>query len=744
MFADVIVDISHKNVDRPFCYRVPDAILPDIHIGSKVEMPFGQGDRVRTGYVIGLNENPTDEIEESRIKDLRGVVKGSVSAEENLIALAAFIKEQYGSTMIHALQTVLPVKREIKTREERMIHAGVPELTLQQGALEALKKKQKAKARLLEELVTSSRINYSLVTGKLNVPAQTVKSLEKAGFLTIEVVKTEELPFTFRREDTRPNALSDEQQHILDTVKRDRENGEIKNYYIYGITGSGKTEVYMGLIEECLKEGKQAILLIPEISLTYQNLQRFYHRFGNKVSVVHSKLTDGEKYRQIKRAMDGEISIMIGPRSALFTPFRNLGLIIIDEEHEPSYKSESMPKYHAREVAIKLGELTGANVVMGSATPSVDAFYRIQNGELPMFRLSRRLTGGELAKVHVVDMKEELANGNKSVFSEILKSMITKRLEDGEQTMLFLNRRGYAGSVVCRECGEVIKCPHCDISLSQHMGGKLVCHYCGYETESVKKCPKCGSVRIAGFRAGTEQIEEQIHKTFPQAVVLRMDADTTKKAEDYESILSKFASGEADILLGTQMIVKGHDFRNVTLMGVLLADMSLNGSDYRSAERTFQLLTQAVGRAGRGELASDAVIQTYQPEHYAVTFAAAQDYEGFYEEEIAYREFLDYPPAGHMLSVQFFGPDWKRLSQLSLGICREIEPMLVEKASVSQIGPGKAALGKKKDIYRQVVYYKCKDIGRLIAVKDYIEKRIGSLSLNGEQIQFDMDPMNSF
>ena len=742
MFADVIVDISHKNLDRPFCYHVPESLQDEIRIGNRVEMPFGLGNKVRTGYVIDLKDEPTDEIAPERIKDLAGIVKGSVSAEENLIALAAFIRQQYGSTMIHALKTVLPVKKEVKTKEERMISACVPVLTLQQGAMEALKKKQKAKARLLEELMLSNRISYSLVTGKLNVSSPTVKALERDGFLTIEVTRKEELPFTFRKEEDERPVLSEEQQLVLDTVAADRANGEIKNYYIYGITGSGKTEVYMGLIEACLKEGKQAILLIPEISLTYQNLRRFYHRFGKQVSVVHSKLNDGEKYRQFRRAMDGEISIMIGPRSALFTPFRNLGLIIIDEEHETSYKSESMPKYHAREVAVKLGELTGANVVMGSATPSVDAFYKIKNGELPMFRLSRRLTGGELPTVHIVDMKEELANGNRSVFSETLRGMIADRLNQGEQSMLFLNRRGYSGSIICRECGEVIKCPHCDISLSQHMGGKLICHYCGYETTMVRKCPKCGSLKIAGFKAGTEQIEEMIHKTFPQAVVLRMDADTTKKAEDYEAILSKFASGEADILLGTQMIVKGHDFKNVTLMGVLLADMSLNGSDYRSAERTFQLLTQAVGRAGRGSLPGDAVIQTYQPEHYAVTYAAEQDYEGFYEEEIAYRDFLEYPPVGHMLCVQLFGPDWKRLSKLSLGICAEIEPIL--ESDVKQIGPGKAALGKKKDIYRQVVYYKCRDIERLIAIKDYIEKRLGSLSLNQEQIQFDMDPMNSF
>ena len=746
MYADVIVDISHKNIDRPFCYRIPPESEGQITIGTKVRIPFGKGNTERCGYVVALSDVPSDEIPEDRIKDLLGVAERSVSAEENLIELAAFIRERYGSTMITALKTVLPVKKEIKKKEEKMIVSAVPVLTIEQGIMEAERKKQRAKVRLLRELLNNEKISYTLVTGKLNVSSPTVKSLEKDGFITIEVNTGSTLPFGFRNGKEEKPELSAEQNVIIDEINKDRVAGIAGQYYIHGITGSGKTEVYMRLIEDCLKDGKQAILLIPEISLTYQNLQRFYKRFGEKVAVMHSKLTDGEKFEQFTKAREGAVSIMIGPRSALFTPFTNLGMIIIDEEHESSYKSETTPKYHAREVALKLGEIAHATVVMGSATPSLESYYRIQNGEIKVFKLTKRLTGGTLPDVHIVDMKEELAAGNKSVFSRKLKSLMEDRLEKGEQMMLFLNRRGYCGSILCRECGEVVKCPHCDISLSEHRGGVLMCHYCGYTTDPVRICPKCGSNKIAGFRAGTEQIEESIHKIFPQAVVLRMDADTTKKSEDYENILSKFAAGEADILLGTQMIVKGHDFKGVTLMGILLADMSLSSNDYRAAERTFQLLTQAAGRAGRGDVPGETVIQTYQPEHYAITYAAAQDYEGFYEEEIAYREFMDYPPAGHMLCVQFFGPDWTRLSRLSVGMTDEVKEKLpaFAEANVKQIGPGKAALGKKQDIYRQVVYYKNASVEPLIAIKDYMEKRMTEISVIKEQIQFDLDPVNSF
>lgn len=455
---------------------------------------------------------------------------------------------------------------------------------------------------------------------------------------------------------------------------------------------------------------------------------------------MNSSLSAGEKYDQCERARKGEIDVIIGPRSALFVPFENLGLVVIDEEHEGSYKSESMPRYHARETARYLADLKGASLVLGSATPSLEAYYLAQKGEYELFRLGSRLTGGSLARVYIADLRQELREGNRSIFSRKLKELMEERLAKKEQMILFLNRRGYAGFVSCRSCGLVMKCPHCDVSLSKHMGGKLVCHYCGYETREPEKCPECGSPYIMGFKAGTQQIEQNLCKTFPGIRVLRMDGDTTRQKGSYERILSAFAEGEADVLLGTQMIVKGHDFPNVTLVGVLAADLSLNENDYRAGERTFQLLTQAVGRAGRGSKPGEAVIQTYRPDHYSIQWAAKQDYNAFYEEEILYREMAQYPPVSHMLAVLVTTENreegWKLIQQLS---------ELAGKAQgVSVIGPSEASIGKINDCYRFVVYCKASEYANLIRVKDEMEKHLDAPGRRTENVQFDFDPMDRY
>lgn len=741
-YAEVIVDISHENVDRPFTYGIPQHLQGQIALGSKVEIPFGKSNRMITGYVVGFTEHI--DFDESRVKDISALCEKSVSPEEKLIGIASFIKEKYGSTMITALKTVLPVKKATKAQEKKSVIALKDESELYKASLIAKSKNQRAKVRLLQALCESPRIDYSLVIGKLNVSAQTVLSLQKQGILQIETERSYRNPISFRGGETKKVSLSKAQQEIVDAVEKDYEAGNPGKYLIHGITGSGKTEVYMELIAKRIEQGQQAIFLIPEISLTYQNVVRFYRRFGDKVSIMHSRLSAGERFDQFERARKGEVSIMIGPRSALFTPFSNLGIIIIDEEHEGTYKSETMPKYHAREVAEEMAGRAGAALVLGSATPSLESYQKAKNGEYVLFTLKERLTGGTLANVNVVDLREELKAGNKSIFSRRLKELMEDRLEKGEQMMLFLNRRGYSGFVSCRDCGEVIKCPHCDVSLSEHnRGEKLVCHYCGYEQPAVKKCPSCGSNKVAGFKAGTQQIEEALHKQFPMAVVLRMDADTTKHKDDYESILSKFANREADILLGTQMIVKGHDFPGVTLMGILAADLSLSNNDFRAAERTFQLLTQAAGRAGRGELPGEVVIQTYQPEHYAIVRASEQDYEGFYEEELAYREFLLYPPAANMMAVQLSGPDEKALERLGQRLAKEVKAIEFD-SMPAQIGPAKANLSKKSDLYRQVIYYKHKDYEELVHIKDRMEECVRLWEIKRESVQFDFNPMNTF
>lgn len=758
-YADIIVDISHEKLDRPFQYRVPERLSGRIDVGCCVTVPFGNANRMLKGYVVALSDRCN--FDEARIKDIADVAEKSVDIEDRMIALAAFIRKNFGGTMIQALKTVLPAKQTVKKLEHRRVERVIDKEEAISLLGECERKHRTAQARLLRELIDQEGLPYEWITGKLGISASTVKSLENAGVIRLISDFSYRSPVkgsletadgssdggssasgSSAAEGSVVRKLSPKQQYIIDEFIKDLDAGIRSNYLIRGITGSGKTEVYIRLIDEVIKRGKQAIVLIPEIALTYQTLLRFYKRFGDRVSVMNSTLSAGEKYDQCERAKNGEIDVIIGPRSALFTPFRNLGLIVIDEEHENSYKSESTPKYHAREVAFEAARLGGASVVMGSATPSVESYYRSKNSEFRLFTLDERLTGGELPKVYTVDLREELKGGNRSIFSIKLQELLADRLSKGQQSMLFLNRRGYAGFISCRSCGEVMKCPHCDVSLSEHRGGKLICHYCGYETVKPKLCPKCGSKYILGFKAGTQQIEDKLKELFPGVRTLRMDGDTTKTKDSYEHILSAFSNGEADVLIGTQMIVKGHDFPNVTLVGVLAADLSLGAGDYRCGERTFELLTQAVGRAGRGTLPGEAVIQTYQPDHYAVVHAAEQDYEGFYEEEILYRELSGYPPIAHMLAVQVYGKNEESTKQLANRLAYVVKcKRTQEQPSSVVMGPAPASIGKVNDVYRFVFYIKDAQYDALVAVKDLLETELKRLN-PAEMVQFDFDPVS--
>lgn len=736
LYADIIVDISHEKLDRPFQYRVPKCLAEVLEVGMCVMIPFGRGDRLIKGYVTEISEQC--KFDPTRIKDIAGIVEKGVSVEDQMIALAAWIRKNYGSTMIQALKTVLPAKQSVKKLEHRHLERIMDREEIISLLGECERKHQTAKARLLKELVDQEQIPREWVTGKLGISASTIRSLVQAG--AIREVSETGYRNPVKIEDAREhrNSLSDAQRRIVEEITNDIDAGRRETYLIHGITGSGKTEVYMQLIEEVLRRGRQAIVLIPEIALTYQTLLRFYRRFGDRVSVMNSTLSPGEKYDQCERAKRGEIDVIIGPRSALFTPFPNLGIIVIDEEHESSYKSESAPKYHARETAMEVAKLHGASVVLGSATPSLEAYYRAEKGEYRLVKLTERLTGGTLPKVYTVDLRQELKEGNRSIFSRKLQELLADRLARGEQSILFLNRRGYAGFISCRACGHVMKCPHCDVSLSEHKNGKLVCHYCGYSEPKPKICPKCGSKYISGFRAGTQQIEEKLRELFPNVRTLRMDADTTRTKDSYEKILSEFANGEADVLVGTQMIVKGHDFPKVTLVGVLAADLSLSVGDYRAGERTFQLLTQAVGRAGRGELPGEAVIQTYQPDHYAVVHAAAQDYEGFYEEEILYRDLMQYPPVAHMLAVQIFAREEDAGQRLAERLAEAVKTM-----EIAVIGPAPASIGRINDIFRFVFYVKQEKYDKLVQVKDVLEDKLRIWQPGRESVQFDFDPINT-
>ena len=753
MYANVIVDISHEKLDKTFQYSIPDELLCDIRPGVCVDIPFGS--RTITGYVIEVTDEP--EYDPARTKPLIGIKANSVAVEAKLIALAAWIRRNYGSTMNQALKTVIPVKKQAKEQVSRSIALKIDKVRARAQLALCEAKNQKAKARLFRALLDADEgadLEYSFVTGKLSVSAATIRALEQSGFIEVITQTGYRNPVEHMSVNTYDKVLNAAQQSVVDAIEGDIASGLRNTYLIKGVTGSGKTEVYMELIAHCIQSGRQAIVLIPEIALTYQTVMRFFSRFGNRVSIINSRLSNGERYDQFERAKNGDIDIMIGPRSALFTPFSNLGLIIIDEEHENSYKSESVPRYHAREVAIEYARMSDAIVVLGSATPSVDSYYKAKTGVYRLLELDTRVDDRPLPKCEIVDLRQELREGNRSILSTRLQELMEERLHNGQQTMLFLNRRGKSAFMSCRACGFVVKCPHCDVSLSEHSGGVMVCHYCGYRQPVPKVCPSCGSKYISGFKAGTQKIEAMVAKRFPQARILRMDYDTTRAKDSYEKILQAFSNHEADILIGTQMIVKGHDFSNVTLVGVLAADMSLHVNDFHAAERTFALLTQAAGRAGRGKLPGNVVIQTYDPDHYAIQTAKEQDYEAFYDKEIEYRRLMNYPPVWNMLLIHITSADESECGSVAQRVHDTAAQMIshIEKSQspddrhqIQLIGPADATIAKVNDIYRKVIYMKTSDYAALISVKDGIEQAVkADTAMKNANISFDFNPMSGF
>lgn len=745
IFADIIVDISHEKLDRPFQYIIPESLEDKILIGSAVKIPFGKGNRIIPGYVIGITEIPSWEVD--KMKEILSVEEKKITLESELIQIAWFIRETCGATMNQALKTVIPVKSKTKEIEKAEISLAQDYQTPEkwQELLEHYQKKHAAvRIRLVEALMKQTVLNQEYVKNVLKISSSVLKEMEKGNIITVKRTRTYRNPLTFLddyRTDTDKDAdvsLNEGQKQIVESICSDSSMVHL----IHGITGSGKTRIYMELIRRTLLEGKQAIIMIPEISLTYQTVKRFFDVFGDRVSIIHSRLSPGERYDQLERARHGDIDIMIGPRSAVFTPFSNIGVIIIDEEHESSYKSETIPKYHARETAIFRAGLHHARVILGSATPSVESYYKALHGEYRLHTLSFRASGA-VAQVSVADLRAELEAGNKSIFSRRLASLIEDRLAKKEQIMLFLNRRGYAGFVNCRKCGEVLQCPHCDISLTYHSGERLACHYCGYTTRMPQLCPSCHSRYIAPFGTGTEKVEALVHKQFPSARVLRMDADTTAAKGSHERILSQFAAHQADILIGTQMIVKGHDFPLVTLVGIIAADLSLYAQDYRASERTFQLLTQAIGRAGRKSDHGEAVIQTYHPENYSIVAASRQDYKEFYNQEILYRTMSGYPPVMQIMAILITSDQLEDGRAAGEWLKTELEHM--QDADCHVIGPVDAGIFKLKDRYRTVLYLKHSDIHALTGIKNKLELKLKTCkTAEHTDIYFDLNPMTGY
>ena len=531
----------------------------------------------------------------------------------------------------------------------------------------ALSKRAKAQARALETIADSSSIALSELSELCSVSKQTVDALVKKGYVEYkkEVIRGDFLKDYSVAECVR-KTLTPTQKNVVDRISQSIDKNDYHTYLIHGVTGSGKTEVYLNLIEKTIENGRQAILLVPEISLTPQMVSQVVSRFSGRVAVLHSSLTVKQRYDEWKKIKDGNVDVAVGARSAIFAPFDNIGLIIVDEEHENTYKSEQSPRYNAVEIARFLSNQHHSTLVLASATPSVDSYYKAMMGKYTLLEMNTRIGNVSLPEVEIVDMRKELKNGNMNIFSSRLTELIRDNIDSGRQTMLFLNRRGYSNAVSCRNCGFVMKCPHCNVSLTYHKtNGKMICHYCDYMTELPSKCPSCDSKYIKHFGTGTQKVAETVEKLFPDATYLRMDADTTSERTSHEKILKKFKEENINILIGTQMITKGLDFENVTLVGVLAADMSLNQEDYRAGERTFDLITQVCGRSGRGKYPGTALIQTYNPDDETIILSEKQDYKSFYNKEIEFRKLLIYPPFCEFVNVTFTDSDEKKAKKTS-------------------------------------------------------------------------------
>ena len=736
MFADVIVDISHEAVDRTFEYIIPENLEGSVREGSQVYIPFGKGNKLRLGFVINIKKRAVFPI--ARLKNIDSIAPKSTTVEANMLELADFIRTNYGGTMNQALKTVLPVKKKAAPIVEKYICLTADNETVKTALAAYERKKNVAKLRLLKELASEKVLPHSIVKDRLNISESTLKSLEKDGMIKVDIKTNLRDAIDVKAEQDYAIILNEDQKACVDGIWDRYLDGDKRASLIHGVTGSGKTEIYIELIDRMIKQGRQAVVLIPEIALTYQTVLRFYKKFGNRISVINSRLTPAQKHDQLEKARRGDVDVIIGPRSALFTPFADLGIIIIDEEHEGTYRNENVPRYHAREVAIKRCELTGGIVVLGSATPSVETYFKAEQGEYQLYTLAARAGGATLPDVEIVDLREELKSGRRSMVSNRLYDLINDRLQKGEQVMLFINRRGHSSFVSCRECGTAIKCPHCDVSLKYHRNGKLMCHYCGYEIPMVKTCPVCGSKYIGTFGSGTQKVEEEVNRLFPQARTLRMDLDTTKEKNAHEKILSAFANGEADILIGTQMIVKGHDFANVTLVGIMAADLSLYSDNYQAPEKTFQLITQAAGRAGRGEKKGNVLIQTYSPDNYAVKMGACQDYTGFYEFEMDYRKLLGYPPARNMLGILLTGSNEAGLDAFSKKLGEKLEQKKEEiNPKINKMGPVTTSVSKINDRYRRIIYLKSEIYADLVELKDAAEEYMELNQDKDIQITFD-------
>lgn len=744
MIAEIIIDSNVKTLNKTFDYNIPKEMESNISIGSRVLIPFGKSKRLEEGFVTNIKEST-----EYEVKDIAKIELQSLTTEK--ILLSKWMAKKYFSNISECMNLMLKPGTTTKNFANRaknktgiFVSLALEKEKIQEYILNNKIKSEK-QIRILNYLIENDKTMQPELIEKTETSRAIIKTLEKNGLLKLQEEKVIRNPLKNKNiKQTNKLKFTEEQEEAYTKVSNAIEKQEYKKYLLYGVTGSGKTEIYLQLIEKVINEGKSAIMLVPEISLTPQMINRFIERFGKDIiAVLHSKLSVGERYDSWERIENGEARIVIGARSSIFAPVCNLGIIIIDEEHDSSYKSEMAPRYNAKEVATQIAKYNNIPLLLGSATPDIVTFYKAQNEDIELLKLSKRANNSSLPNVQVVDLKQELANGNRTMISVKLYKLIQENLKNKKQTILFLNRRGFSTFVMCRDCGYVAKCKNCNISLTYHKKEeKLKCHYCGYEEEIHKICPECGSKKIKYFGTGTQKLELEINKIFPTASTIRMDIDTVTKKNSHEEILEKFNKDKIDILIGTQMIVKGHHFPNVTLVGVVSADGSLNIDDYRASERTFDILVQVAGRAGRENLQGNVIIQTYNPDNYSIQYAKKQNYDEFYNVEIKLRNQLRYPPFCDIIMFGISGETEEIVSKTAEKLYRNLKEQIEKEQIIANVlKPLPAPIDKIKNRYRWRIIIKAKVNDKLI---DIINECLYSKEIlkNNARIIADINPTN--
>ena len=748
MVAEIILNSNAKELNRVFDYNIPETMFYKAMVGSRVFVQFGNRKQLEEGFIIGIKESS-----EFKLKNIEKIVNENGLTEEK-VELAKWMARRYFCNISECIKLMLPpgtttkiIENRIKEKNENFVTIIDEEVV--ESDIEEDKFKSAKQVRILKFLLDNGETNLADLLLFTDTTRDAVKALEKKNYITIEKKQVERNPFFHKVErQSKKLEFTEEQQNSYNEISDKMDKNKYEEYLIYGVTGSGKTEIYLQLIEKALNNNKTSIMLVPEISLTPQTVDRFIARFGEEnIAVLHSKLSIGERFDQWNKIKSGQAKIVIGARSAIFAPVQNLGIIIIDEEHDSSYKSESTPRYNAKDVARYLCYESNIPLVLGSATPDTGSLYRTMKKQSVLLRLNKRANNAKLPEIEVVDLREELSKKNKSMLSEKLQESIKENLENKKQTILFLNRRGFSTFVMCRDCGYTAKCKNCDITLTYHKStNKLKCHYCGYETKVITKCPECGSENIRYFGTGTQKLESEINTLFPEAKTIRMDVDTVTKKNSHEKILTDFKENKADILIGTQMVVKGHHFPNVTLVGVIAADGSLNMNDYRANEITFQILTQVAGRAGRGEDAGKVIIQTYNPDNFTIECVKQQNEEMFYNTEMRLRKQLKYPPFCDIIVIGVSSKD----EQITMKVAQSLHKYLKDRVENENIGimlykALPAPIDKIKNKYRWRILIKCKFGEDIIDLMNNTMDKAQTIKYckNGDaNISIDVNPTN--